>query len=130
MESFAKAAAAGVVVCVLAVLIKKYSKEQAMLLTLLTAVAVLFVFFGFVKAIRPVLEQLQDATGLNSALITPVYKCTLIALIGHFASAFCKDAQEGAIAESITALATAAGIYVCLPLVLAVLSLVRQMLGV
>lgn len=129
MESVAKASAAGVVVCVLAVLIRKHSKEQAMMLSLLTAVSILLVFFGFLRAIRPVLQQLEDATGLSHALIKPVYQCALIALISHFAAEICKDAQENTIAQSLTLLATAASLYVCLPLILSVLSLVRQLLG-
>lgn len=129
MENVLKAAAVGVIVCVLAVLIRKHSKEQALMLSLITCVSVFFVLLGFLRAFRPVLEQLEDASGVSHALIKPVYQCTLIALVGHFAAGICKDAQENAIAESLALLATAASIYVCLPLILSVLSLIRQLMG-
>ena len=129
MESFVKTAAVGIVVCILAVVVKRHSKEQALMLSLLTSVCILLTFFGFVRAIQPVLQQLQDATGLSGALIKPVYQCALIALISHFSAEICKDAQEGAIAQGILFLGTAVSLYVCLPLLLSVLTLIRQLMG-
>jgi len=99
------------------------------MVSFVTAVSILLVFFGFLRAIRPVLRQLEDAAGLSGALIKPVYQCMLISLVCHFAGSICKDAQQEAIAQSIAALGTAASLYVCLPLILSVLSLIRQLLG-
>lgn len=129
MESFAKAAAIGVIASILAVLIRRYNKEQALMLSLFTAAAILIVFFGFFRSMRDLLQELEQATGVDSALITPVYKCVIISLISHFASNLCRDASEAAIAESITVLGAAASLYVCLPLFLSVLSLVKQLIG-
>lgn len=129
MEQFAKAVAVGIVVSVLTTLLRRYSKEQALMLSLFTVAAILLVLFSFFGSLKELLQQLEKATGVDRALITPVYKCVLISLVSHFASALCKDAQELAIAESITVMGTVAGIYVCMPLIFSVLTLIEQLLG-
>ena len=129
MEAILKAAAVGVVVCVLILVIKRHSKEQAMMLSLLTALSVTLVAFSYIRSVKPVLEQLQDATGLNGALLRPVYQCALIALISHFAAEVCKDAQEGTIGQGLMLLASMVSLSLCLPLLLSVLSVIRQLLG-
>ncbi len=129
MEQFAKAVAVGVLGSILAVLLRKYSKEQALLLNLATAVAIFVVFAALLKPVLSFAEELEKATGLDSALIAPVYKCVGIGLVTQLASSLCRDAGDSSIADGIGMLGTAASLYVCTPLFMAVLELIQRLLG-
>ncbi len=129
MERFFKATAVGLVGCILALIVQKQSKEQAMLLNLLTAAVLAAAFLTLLRPVTEIAEQLEEATGLDSALITPVYKCLGIGVIAQLSASACKDAGSSAVSESIQLLGTAAALYCAAPLILALLTLIRELLG-
>ena len=129
MERFFKAAAVGLLGCILALIVQKQSKEQAMMLNLLTATVLAAAFLTLLRPVTEVAEQLEEATGLDSALITPVYKCLGIGIVAQLSANACRDAGSSAVSESIQLLGTAAALYCAAPLILAVLTLIRDLLG-
>ena len=128
MELFAKAAAMGVIGCILATLLRRYSKEQAMLLELVTAGAILVAGAALLRPVTEVAAALEEASGASPALITPVYKCLGIALVTQLAAEVCRDAGDGAVAQSIGFVGTTAALYAAAPLLMAVLKLIRELL--
>lgn len=129
MEAFFKAAAIGMICCIFSLVLQRSSREQAMLLNTLSVTMLLASFLQFSKPVMDTMHQLESQIDLESSLISPVYKCLGIGIVSQTASGICKDAGSSAVSESIRMLGTAAGLYCASPLFLAVLSLVKDLMG-
>ena len=129
MDSVVRAAALGLVGSVLAILVRRYSKEQGLLLSLGIAAGLLALLLKLLSPVLDLAGQLAELAGVQAALIAPVYKCVAIGLVTQLAADLCQDAGESAAAQGIRLVGGAAALYVCAPLVLAVMELVQQLLG-
>ena len=129
MDSVVRAAALGLVGSVLAILLRRYSKEQGLLVSLATAVGLLLLLVTLLGPILELAEKLAALAGMQEALIAPVYKCVAIGLVTQLGADLCQDAGDSAIAHAIRMVGGAAALYVSAPLLLAVIELVERLLG-
>lgn len=129
MDSVIQAAALGLVGSVLAILLRRYSKEQALLVSLATAAGLLLLLVTLLGPVLELAEELATLAGLQEALIAPVYKCVAIGMVTQLAADLCQDAGDSAVAHGIRMVGGAAALYVCAPLILAVIELVERLLG-
>ena len=128
MGDFFRIAALAVAAAAAGLLLKKHTPE----LGLLFGAAVSFVILLFVlTALQPVLafwSELEELSGLSSAVTAPLLKCVGIAVMTKIAAELCRDAHEGAAAAALEFAGTAAALYIALPLLTAALKLVRELL--
>ena len=84
------------------------------------------------KLVEPVvsfLSKLQDLAGLDDALLTPLLKSVGIGIVTQICAAFCADAGESALARLIELCGGILAIYIALPLLEAVIDMIRTMTG-
>ena len=106
MERFLQAAALAMVAAVLAVVLQKQSKEISVLL---------------VMACSAVILALAD-------MVTILLKTAGVGLLAELAAAVCEDAGEGTLGKVARLCGSAAALYLALPLLTAVLDMLREML--
>lgn len=122
-------AALCVVGALLALVLKRGSPEQGLLLTLSAVVSVLLILGEPIREILMLLEELAKGSGLSKELFLPIYKTMGIALVVKVGGNLCKDAGESALAATVETAGTVCALLVALPLLRAVLSLLRELMS-
>jgi len=110
---------------VIAVLIRQYCKEQAMLLSLAVCSAVIV---GFMLMIKPVLvkvSEIFDSAGLNSSYISLIFKAMAICFVTQIICEICKDSGENAIASVAELWGRGALLALSLPMLEALISIIN-----
>ena len=128
MESIAKIAAIAVTAALCAVVVKKQVPELGLVLGLVAGALILSYSITALQGVRELLETLAETAGLSPALLTPVIKTTGIAIVTKIAAETCRDAKEGGIASFVETAGAAGALFVCLPLMQTVLSMVGELL--
>ena len=86
---------------------------------------------SIVRLAEPVvsfLSELRQLAGLEPALLQPLLRTVGIGLLTQLTASVCADAGESTVARLIELCGSVLGIYTALPLLEAVLSLLRTML--
>jgi stage III sporulation protein AD len=125
MEGVVKVALAGVVSAILCLALKKDTPALALAIT---AAAVSVLFYFLLTALTNVLGFVREMSGLaalTDGLLAPVIKCVGIAIVTRLAADLCRDAKETAVASAVELTGTVVALYLTLPLLRAVVGLVR-----
>jgi len=128
MEQVSQITALCVVGALLALVVKKGSPEQAMLLTVAAAVAVLLMLAGPLESLMEFLTELTEEAGLSGELFVPLYKTIGIALVVKVGGELCRDAGESALAAVVETAGAVCALLVALPLLRAVLSMLMELM--
>lgn len=124
-----QAAAAAVICSVLAVCVKSRSPELALALS---AVCCVGLALSLVRLAAPILEfvkAMQSFTGLQNALLRPVWKTVGVCLLTQVGAAFCSDAGEQALAKMVELCGSVLCLYLSIPLLQAVFEMIQTMAG-
>lgn len=125
MDALVKGAAIGITAAVLGLMLKKSSPELALLLAAAACAAILSGAFSAASSVIAFADGLADESGLSGELFEPVLKCTGIAVVSKLSSDVCRDAGASSAAGAVELLGAAAGIAVSIPLLRAVLNIIR-----
>ena len=128
MEIVARAAAAAVVGSILALLLRKYTPELSLTLSVITGAVIVWISATVAGQITDLVRRLAEKGALSAIYVSPVMKCVGIGLITQLASQVCRDAQQGSIASAVELCGTLCALYVSAPLISALLSTVEKLL--
>jgi len=120
-----KAAAIGVTGSILALLLRRTVPELSLLISLVAGLTAAFLCVGVTAELTGAYESLAEKSGVSSALLTPVVKCVGIALVTELGAQLCKDASQGAAAAFVELCGTLCALYVALPLISSLVSVVE-----
>lgn len=129
MEILIRVGVMGIIAVIFASVLKKNGAELSILLTLAACILSAVTATELIAPIQSFLSRLRDFTGLEEELMTPVLKTVGIGILSQLCATVCDDAGEGAIAKMIELTAALLSIYVCLPLMEAVLEMIRTVGG-
>lgn len=119
--------------CVIALLplalLKKYSAEQAMLLTLAVAALVVFRCISFVTPLLDTLEGLFSRAGIESAYIAVLLRTVAASLVTHICADLCRDGGSQTLATLTEIAGTIAALLISLPVLEAVTELLLGCFG-
>lgn len=128
MPDIIKIAAIAVAAALCAVVVKKNVAELGMVLALAAGAILLTCSVGALEGVRTLMDTLADTAGLSPAVLSPVVKTVGIAILTRVAAELCRDAQEGGIAAFVETAGAAAALFVSLPLMQTVLSMITGLL--
>ena len=115
---------------VTALLVRTVSaKEFSVLLPLAAGLLIIGLAAEYVAPILELARELQDLTGLESSLLVPLWKVLGITLICRLGTQICADAEQKALSELIRRGGDVLSLYAALPLLRAVLTLLRGLMG-
>ena len=127
MEIVSRCAAAAIVGCLFALLLKKYVPELSLSAVIVTDLAVLAVSFGVCSRIVDAVWTIARDAGVSSIYLAPVIKCVGIGLVTDLAAQVCRDAQQGSIASVVELCGTFCALYISLPLIESLLSVAGKL---
>ncbi len=125
METLCKAVGLCLVTAAAATLLKRDEPVFALLLSLAAVLTGGALLLSAATAASALGDELIALTGLSPTLFTPLLKVTAAALITRVASALCADAGQNALARVTEAAGAFCAIGCALPLLQAVLDLIR-----
>ena len=128
MPDMVKIAAIAVAAALCSVVVKKNVAELGMVLALCAGAIILSCSLGALEGVKELMDTLADTAGLSPAVLAPVVKTVGIAVLTIVSAELCRDAKEGGIAAFVETAGAAAALFVSLPLLKTVLSMVTGLL--
>ena len=128
MELTSRVTALCVVGAVLALVLKKTSPEQALLLVLCAVAAGLALLADGLGELVGFLRELGERSGISETLFVPLYKTVGIGLVVKVGGNLCRDAGGAALASVVETAGAVCALLVSLPLLRAVLALLGELL--
>ena len=128
MPDMLKIAVLGVAAALCAVVVRKSTAELGLVLALAAGAVILSGALGALEAVRELMDTLGDTAGLSPAILAPVLKTVGIAILTRIAAELCRDAKENGIAAFVETAGAASALFVALPLLRTVLSMVTGLL--
>ena len=115
---------------VLAMVLRQYRPEYAVLLTIGCGVVLFAAMLGQLSAVRETLDAALSRAELPSGLTETVFKGLGICVLGEYTAQLCRDAGEGAIALKAELAGKIALLILALPMFLDLLRLAAALLSV
>ncbi|CCO08908.1 stage III sporulation protein AD [Desulforamulus hydrothermalis] len=111
----------GLVVCVLAVILRQQKPPMAALLTMTAGVIIFLLMMPQIAGVFNILKDLAAQANINMAYMGTILKIVGIAYIADFGSQICRDAGESALAAKIEFAAKIIVLVMAVPIIVAVL---------
>ena len=118
-----------VVVLLPLALLKKYSAEQAILLTIAVAVLIGIRFVSVIAPFLTTLEQLLSRAGFDREYIDILFRTVAASLVTHLCADLCRDGGSQTLATLAESAGTVAVILIAMPLLKAVTDLLLGYFG-
>ncbi len=129
MGTFYTATGLTLLTVILVLTIRKQSGEIALLLALCGCCVIFMTAAGLLSPIVSFLQRLQRITALDSQMLEILMKITVVAFTAEIAAAVCNDAGNAGLAKALQMLSSVVILYVSLPMLEALLTLVERILG-
>ena len=128
MEILTRAAGCAVVGSLLALLLRKYTPELSLAAAIVSGSVIIWFSVNLCAQIVDVLREISLSSGVEEVYIAPVLKCVGIGILSHLSAQTCRDAQQLTIASAVELCAALCALYVSLPLIRSMLSLLERLL--
>ena len=129
MELFWKTAAAVLLALVLVPTLEKTEKDFSVLLTMAVCAMAAMAAISYLKPVLDLLWQLRDLGDLAGQTLEILLKAVGIGMVAEIAGMICRDAGNGSMGKTMQILASAVILYLSIPLLKGILSLIQEILG-
>lgn len=129
MQDLLQVAVVGLLAVIFASLLRKNSKELAIVLSLAACGVIGLLLLQLAEPVISFLKRLRNLSGLDEVLMQPLLKTVGIGLLTQISSNVCADAGENAIAKLIEVCGGVIALYVSIPLLEAVLETMEVLGG-
>ena len=128
MDTMLKLTACAVTVVALGAVLRRYAAEFSFLLVLAAGVWMLAFAVRGLSAVTNLMKELAELARLSEVLLGPVLKTVLLSVLTRVTAELCRSAGEGGVAAFVETAGTALALLAVLPLVRAVMEMMRTML--
>ncbi len=129
MEQFYQISAGVLLAVIVGIMLSKQSKDLMLVLTIAVCCMVIAGVVGYLKPVLDFLVQLKELANLDSDMVQILLKVMGISLLGEICVLICNDSGNTALGKAIQLLETAAILWLSLPLLEALISLLQKILG-
>ncbi len=128
MDTLVKCAGIAVVGAILCLMTRKQSGEFGVMASLGAGILVITLGLSFFRPLMDFSRSLQETASLGSTTTGPVYKALAMGFLTEIGANICEDAGEKSISSALKLSGGVAAVYVLLPLMEQLLSMLRSML--
>lgn len=129
MDIFFKVIAGVLITSVLCMVLSRQGKEISVLLVILVCCMIATIAMQYLESVIDFFRELQSLTRLDSQLLQILLKVVGISLIGELATLICNDAGNAALGKALQMLSGILVLWLSLPLLRSLLSLINGILG-
>ena len=128
MDAVLKVMCGALIAVILGLTLRQQGKDIALLLSVAVCCMVVVVGVSYLTPVVDFVRQLQTSSGTDPEFLRILLKSVGIGLIAEIAGLICSDAGNAALAKTIQILATSVILWLSLPLMSALLDMVRKMM--
>ena len=128
MELFLKAISGVFVAIAMCLVISKHSKEGVILISVAMCCMIASVAMTYLPPAISFFSRMEQNGNLDPEIMQILFKATGVAILSEISSLVCIDAGNGTLGKTIQLLATAAILWLSLPLFSKLLSLIENIL--
>ena len=129
MTLFVQICGAVFIAVILALTLKKTSKEFGLILAISVCTMTALVALRYLEPVLSFLQTLENLSGLDDSMVEILLKSTGIGIITDIAMLVCKDSGNESMGKSIQILGSAVILYLSIPLFHALIDLLQKILG-
>ena len=129
MDSFFQVLVIARVTVIAILVLRKRVEELALVMTVLCISVLSFFAVTMLQPVLDTVSRLEELSGINTAVMAPVFKTALIGILTNVGAGICSDSGEGGIAKMVELCGTVMALYLSTPLISAVLELLDSLLG-
>lgn len=129
MNIFVKASALALIVSVLYQMVSGRNKEIGTLLLVLGSCVILITAVSYIEPIFAFIRKLQTLGKLNNEMLEILLKSVGIGLLAEISVLVCNDMGNASMGKTLQILATAAILWLSLPMLNSLLDLIGNLLG-
>lgn len=129
MQGFFQVLAIAMVSVTVILILRKHTGELALVMAILCAAALCVFAVSTLRPVMDMLARLEALSGVNTAILSPVFKTAMIGILTNVGAGICADSGESGIARMVELCGTAVALYLSAPLISAVLDLLDALLG-
>lgn len=129
MTSFLQVIAGALITVVLGLSLNRQGKDITLLLGAAVCCMILTVAMVYLEPIVEFIQSLQQLGGLDDSMMSILFKAVGIGLIAEIASLICADSGNGALGKAIHILASAAVLWLSIPMMRSLLELIQKIVG-
>ena len=129
MTEYLRLAAAALIGLILTLVVGKQSKDVSLLLSLAVCVLLCLGAMEFLKPVTELLREIRRLGDLDSTAVSILLKCAGIGMLSEIGGLLCADAGEGAMGKALQICSNAAILWLSLPLLRQILSMIGEVLA-
>ena len=129
MNVFLKVIAGVLIALILGIVLEKPGKDLALLLVLVACTMVLIAAINYLQPVMEFIQRLQSIGKLDPKILEILTKVVGIGLIAEITALICTDAGNGALGKTLQILAAAVILWLSIPILNQLLSLIETILG-
>ena len=129
MGEYLRFAAAALIGLILVLVVGRQSRDLGMLLSLAVCVLLALGAMEFLEPVMELLNELKRLGELDGGAVGILLRCAGIGMISELAGLLCADAGEGAMGRALQICANAAILWLSLPLLRQVLTMIGEVLA-
>lgn len=129
MNTVLQACAYIVISCIICITLSRQGKDISVLLSIAVCVGILLVAATFLQPIIDFLLHLQQLFELDRGLIKVLLQAAGIAVISEIVVLVCQDSNQAVLGKAAQILATAAIVYLSIPLFTQLVDLLEELLS-
>ena len=129
MNVFLKVIAGVLIALILGIVLEKPGKDLALLLVLVACTMVLIAAINYLRPVMEFIQRLQAVGKLDPEILEILTKVVGIGLIAEITALICTDAGNGALGKTLQILAAAVILWLSIPILNQLLSLIETILG-
>ena len=129
MGEYLRFAAAALIGLILVLVVGRQSRDLGMLLSLAVCVLLALGAMEFLEPVMELLNELKRLGELDCGAVGILLRCAGIGMVSELAGLLCADAGEGAMGKALQICANAAILWLSLPLLRQVLTMIGEVLA-
>ena len=129
MGEYLRFAAAALIGLILVLVVGRQSRDLGMLLSLAVCVLLALGALEFLEPVMELLDELKRLGELDGGAVGILLRCAGIGMVSELAGLLCADAGEGAMGKALQICANAAILWLSLPLLRQVLTMIGEVLA-
>ena len=129
MGEYLRFAAAALIGLILVLVVGRQSRDLGMMLSLAVCVLLALGAMEFLEPVMELLDELKRLGELDGGAVGILLRCAGIGMVSELAGLLCADAGEGAMGRALQICANAAILWLSLPLLRQVLTMIGEVLA-
>ena len=128
MEVIFKIIGIGLITCIAALILKPVRSDFAMIITMVGGIIILVMILSSLTGAINMINSIANKTGVNSDLLSIVFKIVGIGYLTEFSASMCADAGSSGLGDKVLLGGKIIILVMSLPIITSILNIVMELL--